>query len=479
MDEYRTNAEQLIDFIKESPTSFHACKNLIRELKAAGFSELSENEHWNLSPEGKYYVQRNHSALIGFTLPGTETGKKALAPFHIIASHSDSPSLKIKENPEIEAEKAYIKLNIEKYGGALLSPWFDRPLSIAGRVIVKENGKLIEKLVDIKRDLLMIPSLAIHMNREANKGVELSVQKHLLPLYGMKNDTKTSNRTEDSHNADTSQEPAPVLRFAQQLLFDQAACIEDLSEYPCPGALPKEAGSGDGNSSGSLPLILSHDLFVYNRMEGTVWGSSGEFISAPRLDDLECAYASVRGIMTGTTSRYINVCCVLDNEEVGSSTKQGAAAGFLKDTLRRIVLSQGGSEEDYMILLADSFMISADNAHAVHPNYPEKADPVNRPLPGKGIVIKYSANQKYCTDGISSAYFKELCDLAHVPCQIFVNHSDEAGGSTLGNISNTQAAMNTVDIGLAQLAMHSPYETAGVSDLTYLIRAAEVFYSQQ
>ena len=453
MNEFRKNAKNLIDFIKDSPTAFHAVFNISEQLRTAGFTELFEDEHWNLSSGGKYFVIRNHSAVIAFTLPEQDTSSGSLLkPFHIIASHSDSPSLKIKENPQIEAEKSYIRINVEKYGGALLAPWFDRPLSVAGRVMVKENGKLVEKLIDVKRDLLMIPSLAIHMNRDANKGVDLSVQKHLLPLYGIK----------DSPAGTSAEKPADLVT---ELLKDPAVCVKTEAQYTAC------------DPSGEALEVLSHDLFVYNRMEGTIWGADDAFISAPRLDDLECAYASVQGIKdSGGLSPYINVCCVLDNEEVGSSTKQGAASGFLKDTLRRIVLVQGGTEEDYMILLARSFMISADNAHAVHPAFPEKADPVSRPLPGKGIVIKYSANQKYCTDSVSAAFFKEVCRLAGVPYQVFFNHSDEAGGSTLGNISNTQAAMNTVDIGLAQLAMHSPYETAGIQDLTYLIRAARTFY---
>ena len=309
-----------------------------------------------------------------------------------------------------------------------MSTWFDRPLSVAGRMIVRKNGKIVEKMVCIDRDLLMIPSLAIHMNREVNGGYRFNVQKDLLPLYGNGGDKGT---------------------FMLMMAKEAGVRTED---------------------------ILGHDLFLYNRMPGTVWGARKEFVSSPRLDDLQCTFASMEGFLRADKKRNIAVHCVLDNEEVGSGTKQGAAATFLKDVLFRIHLALGGTYEEYLMALAESFMISADNAHGLHPNYADKSDPVNRPVLNGGIVIKYNANQKYCTDGVSAAVFKELCREAEVPYQTFVNRSDMAGGSTLGNISNTQAAMNTVDIGLPQLAMHSAYETAGVKDTEYLIHAAKVFY---
>ena len=323
---------------------------------------------------------------------------------------------------------AYVKLNVERYGGMILSTWFDRPLSVAGRMIVRKNGKILEKLVNIDRDLVMIPSLAIHMNRDINGGYHYNVQKDMIPLY--------SGSGEKGN-------------FMRMMAEEAEVRPED---------------------------ILGHDLFLYNRMPGTIWGSRNEFVSSPRLDDLQCAFASLEGFLQAYKKKNIAVHCVLDNEEVGSTTKQGAASTFLKDVLFRINLALGGDQESYLMALAESFMISADNAHALHPNYTDKADPVNRPVMNGGIVIKYNANQKYCTDGISTAIFKELCREADVPYQTFVNRSDIAGGSTLGNISNTQAAMNTVDIGLPQLAMHSAYETAGVKDTESLIRAAKVFY---
>ena len=420
---YRKTAKKLLKFIEKSPVAFQAVTEMTKRLDKEGFEELKEEDHWKLKKGGNYYVTRNHSAIIAFSIP-----QKPVWKFHIMASHSDSPSLKIKENPEIEVENAYIKLNVERYGGMILSPWFDRPLSVAGRLIVRQDGKIREKMVTVDRDLLVIPNLAIHMNREVNDGYKYNVQKDMLPLF--------SDKEGKGRFMETVAEAAEVK-------------TED---------------------------ILGHDLFLYNRMPGTIWGSRNEFVSSPRLDDLQCAFASLEGFLQADKKKNIAVHCVLDNEEVGSTTKQGAASTFLKDVLFRINLALGGDQESYLMALAESFMISADNAHALHPNYTDKADPVNRPVMNGGIVIKYNANQKYCTDGISTAIFKELCREADVPYQTFVNRSDIAGGSTLGNISNTQAAMNTVDIGLPQLAMHSAYETAGVKDTESLIRAAKVFY---
>jgi aspartyl aminopeptidase len=416
--------QELLSFIKNSPTQFHAAESMAKEFRNAGFCELKEEEAWELKPQGKYFVMRNHSAIVAFTIP-----EQVPYQFHIMASHSDSPTFKIKENPELQVENAYVKLNVEKYGGMLMGPWFDRPLSVAGRVVVEENGELVEKLVCIDRDLLLIPSLAIHMNRQVNDGYALNPQKDMLPLYGM-GDAKDS--------------------FLK--------------------VIAEEAGVSEAQ-------ILGHDLFLYNRVPGTIWGAQNEFVSSGRLDDLQCAFSSMKGLLGGNREKSICVHCVLDNEEVGSTSRAGAAAGFLKDTLLRINTGLGRTHEDYLRTLAGSFMVSADNAHGVHPNYADKSDQGHRPYLNGGIVIKHSANQKYCTDAISAARFKKLCAQAGVPWQTFVNRSDMAGGSTLGNISNTQVAVSTVDIGLAQLAMHSPYETAGALDTEYLVRAARVLFA--
>ena len=387
---YSNISEELLQFIHKSPDCFHAVHTMEEMLEEEGYVELKENLKWEIQRGGKYFVNRNGSSLIAFTIPEGE-----MKGMRIIASHSDSPTFKIKENPEMESEGHYIKLNVERYGGMLCAPWFDRPLSISGRVIVKDSstGTFVSKLVNIDRDLVMIPNLAIHMNREVNDGYKYNAQKDMLPIYGDITSKGTFMKT-----------------------VAEAAGVEESD-------------------------ILGHDLFLYNRQEGTVWD------------------------------------CVLDNEEVGSGTKQGAASTFLYDTLTRVHESLGMTREEYLIHLADSFMISADNAHAVHPNYAEKADPVNRPFLNGGIVIKFNANQKYCTDGVSAAMFRDVCRQADVPVQTFTNRSDMLGGSTLGNISNTQVALNTVDIGLPQLAMHSPYETVGVKDTEYLIRAGIKFFS--
>lgn len=427
---YNEISKQLIEFIDKSPTCFHAVKTMSDMLRGEGFTELREDQKWHIEKGGRYFVARNGSSLIAFTIP-----EQDMKGMRIMASHSDSPTFKIKEDPEMEADGHYIKLNVERYGGMICAPWFDRPLSVAGRVIVRNSsgnsasGALRTVLVNVDRDLLMIPNLAIHMNREVNDGYKYNAQKDMLPLYG------------DITAKDTF----------MKVIADAA------------GTAPED--------------ILGHDLFLYNRQSASIWGASGEFLSSGHLDDLQCAFSSLKGFLAGEKKEYMAVHCVLDNEEVGSGTKQGAASTFLYDTLTRAHESLGLTREDYLIHLADSFMVSADNAHAVHPNHTDKTDPVNRPYLNGGIVIKFNASQKYCTDGVSAAMFREICQQADVPVQTFVNRSDMAGGSTLGNISNTQVALNTVDIGLPQLAMHSPYETAGIKDTEYLVRAASVLFS--
>lgn len=415
--------EELFSFIEKSPSAFHAVETMRQELEEAGYSQLLESESWVLHRGGKYYVIRNGSSIIAFRIP-----KKGFVGYQIVASHSDSPSFKIKENPEMEAEGHYVKLNVEKYGGMLMAPWFDRPLSVAGRVIVQENGYLTVKLVNVDRDLLMIPNLAIHMNREANEGMKYNAQKDMLPLYGSEASKGTFMET-----------------------IAQAAGVKSEN-------------------------IIAHDLFLYNRMKGCVWGAKQEFLSVGRLDDLQCAFASLKGFLQAEEGDSLPVHCVFDNEEVGSGTKQGAASTFLYDTLTRINEALGRTKSQYQQALASSFMLSADNAHGVHPNYSEKACPTNRPYLNGGVVIKFSANQKYTTDAVAAALFREICKRAEVPVQVYLNRSDVPGGSTLGNISGAQVALNTVDIGLAQLAMHSPYETAGVQDTEYLIRVMRQFY---
>lgn len=415
-------SRDLIHFIAKSPSTFHAVRDIKAALLYAGFTEIREEDTWQIEKGGKYVVTRNGSALMAFTVP--QEGAEA---FHITASHCDSPTFKIKENPEI-ADGPYVKLNVEGYGGMIMSTWLDRPLSVAGRLLVTENGHLAEKLVAIDGTMLVIPSVAIHMDRSVNQHKEWKVQKDMLPLYGM-----TGAKTP----------------FMDVIAAAAKVKAED---------------------------ILAHDLILYSRVPGTIWGEEREFISSPKLDDLQCAFACFRGFTQGQKEKYISVYALFDNEEVGSATSQGAGSTFLANTLERLAHSLGYSYDETMAMIARSFMISADNAHSVHPNHPEYADPVNRPVINGGIVIKYSAAQKYATNAFSAAYFKKLCKDHDIPTQTFTNHSDNPGGSTLGNISNTVIAMPTVDIGLPQLAMHSSYETAGVKDTAYLVDAVTKFY---
>ena len=421
----------LMDFLKESPTAFHAVENIRQMLLGAGFTELPENKRWELIPGGSYFTTRNGSSVIAFRV-GTDLSD---AGFTVTASHSDSPCFKIKENAEIRVRDHYMQLNTEGYGGMICSTWLDRPLSVAGRVLVRSKdaqGKETyeSRLIDFGRDLVMIPNLAIHMNRKVNDGVAYNKQIDMIPLFG----------SGDVKNGEFRAMVAQV------------------------------AGTEPEN-------ILGSDLYLYNRMAPTVWGAHNEFVSSGKLDDLECAYGTLQGFLNGRNDKSIQVYCCFDNEEVGSGTKQGADSTMLSDVLYRIVRGLGMDDEDYRCITARSFMLSCDNAHAVHPNHPEKTDVANCTYMNEGIVIKSHAGQKYTSDGVSMAVFRGICQKAGVPVQFFANRSDEAGGSTLGNIAMAHVSMNTVDLGLAQLAMHSSYETAGVKDLTYLKNASQAFYS--
>ncbi len=418
--------QALLSFIEQSPTAFHATAELKKLLQKHYYQELPENVRWHLKKGGTYFTTRNGSSIIAFRIP--EEISEGMG-FQIAASHSDSPAFKIKENPEMSAEGNYTKLNAEKYGGMICAPWFDRPLSIAGRILCETDNGIQTRLVDFGEDQVLIPNVAIHMNRKVNEGYSYNVQTDLLPLYG----DETAKGTFWSKTA-------------------EKAGVE-------------------------LRKLLGSDLFLYNRERGTLWGVEKKFLSAPRLDDLQCAFAAMRGLLEADAGQSIAMCAVFDNEEVGSATKQGAESDFFETTLRRIFRSLGKDSEDFDIALQNSFMVSADNAHAVHPNHSELADPTNRPYLNRGIVIKFNANQKYTTDGVSEAVFRKICDHAEVPYQYFTNRSDIAGGSTLGNIANTKVSMNTVDIGLPQLAMHSPYETTGAKDTYALVRAMREFFS--
>lgn len=418
---------ELLYYIGKSTSSFHATAESAEMLENEGYVRLYENKEWNIRPGGRYFVTRNSSSLIAFKIP-----QMGFAPFKITAAHSDSPCFKIKENAELTAADKYVKLNTEAYGGGILYTWLDRPLSVAGRVLVDTERGIEERLVDFDRDMLLIPSLAIHLNKETNDGLTLKKQVDMLPLWGSKEEC-----------ADTF----------HAMLAKQAAA-------------PQES-------------VLGSDLYVYNRMSGCVWGAKEEYVSAPRLDNLACAFSCLKAFIAGNSENRINVCAVFDSEEIGSLTKQGADSTFLYDTLRRIAVLLAATDEEYFRAVAGGIMISADNAHALHPNHAEKYDENNRCYMNEGVVIKYSAAQKYTTDAVSGAYFRKICQMADVPYQLVANHSDIAGGSTLGNLSNAHVSINMVDIGIGQLSMHSSYETMGASDVEYMIRALTMFYDKE
>ena len=408
--------EKLMAFLDASVSVYHAAAYLADVLADAGYTRLSEGENWNLTAGGKYYLVRGGTAVLAFRVP--ETTPKG---FLLTASHSDRPTFKVKENGELTGK--YTRLATEKYGGMLMAPWLDRPLSMAGRVLVETDEGVQSRLVNIDRDLMMIPNVAIHMNRQANEGYKWNPAVDTLPLLGGAN---------------------------------AAGKLNDLLE--------EEAGG----------KILGHDLYLYIRQKATIWGMDQEYISAAALDDLQCAWACMQGFLSAEDGGSIPMLCVFDSEEVGSSSVQGAASKLLESTISRICAGLGLQEQ---IMLSNSFMISADNAHAVHPNHPEYADANNAPVVNGGVVIKFNANQRYCTDGVSAAIFRKVCDKAGVQVQTYCNRADVPGGSTLGNISLSHVSVPTVDIGLPQLAMHSCYETAGVQDAIDLEKVMTVYYA--
>ena len=405
----------LMDFLDASHSVFHAVSNLETVLKNAGYTYLAENAAWNVVPGGKYYTTRGGAAVIAFRIPeGNPKG------FMLSASHADRPCFKLKENGELTGK--YTRLAVERYGGMLMSTWLDRPLSLAGRVLVETENGVQTKLVDLDRDLLMIPNVAIHMNRSANEGYKWNPAVDLLPLMGGK---------------------------------DAAGKLQSLLE---------EAAGGK---------VLGHDLYLYIRQKAAVWGLEEEYVSSQALDDLACAWGCTQGFLNAGQSDAIAVLCVFDSEEVGSSSLQGADSDLLGNVLGRLCRCLGLEMSQ---MLSQSLMISADNAHALHPNHPEYADANNAPVVGGGLVLKFNANQRYTTDGASAALFRKICGKAEVPVQTYCNRADLMGGSTLGNISVTHVSVLSADIGLPQLAMHSCYETAGVKDVVYLEQAMTAFY---
>lgn len=408
--------EKLMAFLDASVSIYHAAAYLADTLEDAGYTRLEETESWTLTAGGKYYLTRGGTAVLAFRVP--ETSPKG---FLMSASHSDRPTFKVKENGELTGK--YTRLATEKYGGMLIAPWLDRPLSLAGRVLVETQEGVQSRLVNIDRDLMMIPNVAIHMNRQANEGYKWNPAVDTLPLLG-----------------------GP----------DAAGKLD---------ALLQEAAGGK---------ILGHDLYLYVREKATQWGMDEEYISAGGIDDLQCAWSCTQGFLKAEDGNSIPVLCVFDSEEVGSSSVQGAASKLLETTLARVCDSLGLDEQ---VLLANSFMISADNDHAVHPNHPEFADANNAPVVNGGVVLKFNANLRYSTDGVSAAIFRKVCQKAEVPVQTYCNRADIPGGSTLGNISLSHVSVPTADIGLPQLAMHSCYETAGVQDGIDLEKVMAVYYA--
>ena len=421
----------LLRFLDESPCNFLAVKNITDKLRLAGFTELSASDRWALQPGDRRYVVKNSSAVFAFIV-----GDEPDAGFRVISAHSDSPGFRIKPNAEIVNEGGVVTLNTEVYGGPILYTWFDRPLSISGRVILRGKEALhpITRLVNFYRPLLTIPHLAIHYNRSVNEGNPLSKQRDMLPVLG---------------RVGSKEEGKGLLTrmVADELGVDAAE-------------------------------ILDFDLTLYDTTPACLFGLNEEFISSGRIDDLEMAHAALSALTASAETQprtpYTRVMAIFDNEETGSGTKQGAASPILRNILGRV----SGSGENFFRGVAQSFMISADNGHALHPNYPSKQDPTNHPIPGDGPVVKINANCKYMTDAHSAAVFRQVCADAQVPCQTFVNHSDTPGGSTLGNILTSQIELEGVDMGAPQWAMHSCRETAAVADHLSTIAAFTRFFAE-
>lgn len=428
---------RLLKFLDASPVNFLAARNIACELEQNGYRRLDPQQSLGeLKAGDKVYVTKNDSSVYAFRL-----GRKPLAKtgFHMICAHSDSPTFRVKPHAEMTGEGGLVRLNTEVYGGPILSTWFDRPLTLAGRVIVRGKDAMSPEtmLMHVRRPLLQISNLAIHFNRQVNDGVKLSKQKDMLPLLGLINDELEQGN----------------------LLMN--VIVEDLSKQ-------RPVSHED---------ILDFDLYLADTQAACTFGVHDEFISSGRLDDLSMCFAGLEALIAAPESDTTQVLAIFDNEETGSQTKQGAGSPFLASMLMRIARQQSGSEEAYWQAVERAFMISADNAHAFHPNYAEKYDPTNHPMLGGGPAIKFNASQKYASDAVSAAIFAEICRKAGVPCQRFVNHSDVAGGSTLGNILASTVPLRGVDMGNAILGMHSCRETGSVADHEYCVRAFTEFYS--
>ena len=423
----------LLDFLNASPVSFLAVQQIASALEQAGYRRMDPTQPiGTLQPGDKRYVTKNDSSIYAFHI-----GRKPLADagFHLLCAHCDSPTYRIKPKAEMTAEGGIVRLNTEVYGGPIMSTWFDRPLTIAGRVVLRGEDEMhpATRLLHVKRPLLQISNLAIHFNRQVNDGVKLSRQKDMLPILGI-----TNSELERGH------------------LLINTICSELAVE-------PSE--------------ILDFDLYLADATPACTFGVHDEFISSGRLDDLSMCHAGLEALLASAESDTTKVLAIFDNEETGSQTKQGAASPFLSSMLKRVALAQSGTEEAFYQAVERAFMVSADNAHAWHPNYSEKYDPTNHPLLGGGPVIKFNAAQKYASDAVSAAVFASICEKAGVPYQRFVNHSDIAGGSTLGNILASSIPLRGVDMGNPILAMHSCRETGSVADHRFCISAFTQFFS--
>lgn len=430
--------KRLLSFLDASPVNFLAVKNITEELQQHGYRRIDTTEALGtVKASDKFFVTKNDSSIYAFQI-----GRKPLAEtgFHMICAHCDSPTFRIKPHAEIDCEGGIVKLNTEVYGGPIMSTWFDRPLTLAGRVIVKSKDVMTPTtlLLHVKRPLLQISNLAIHFNRQVNDGVKLSRQKDVLPILGIINDEL---------------EKGNLLMniILEELNKQQTVARED---------------------------ILDFDLYLADATPACTFGAHNELISSGRLDDLSMCFAGLEALLASQPTDTTQVLAIFDNEETGSQTKQGAGSPFLSYMLKRIALAQGGTEEAYYQAVERAFMISADNAHAWHPNYSEKYDPTNHPMLGGGPVIKFNAAQKYASDAYSASVFAGLCKKAGVPCQRFVNHSDVAGGSTLGNILASSIPLRGVDMGNAILAMHSCRETGSTADHEFCVKVFTQFYQE-
>ena len=423
-------AEELVSFIQKSPSMFHSVKTIRSYLDEAGFTYLPEAGAWDVRAGGSYYTCRNNSTVIAWKVGERVAEEGSNYHFQLAASHADSPAFKLKNVAEMEGPEAYLRLDTEAYGGMIDYTWFDKPLSLAGRVLVREGSRIESRLVSLDRDVAIIPSLAIHFDRAVN-------------------DKFSPNRATDL---------CPIMSAG------------DCTVGTVDALVAEHLGIEPEN-------IVARDLFLVNRQRGCVWGAANEFVSSPKLDDLACAFTSLKAFLASDNQRDVSVYCCFDNEEVGSNTKQGAMSTVLADTLARVNAALGHTSDELCQAVAKSMLVSCDNAHAVHPNQAGKCDAVNRCRLNGGLVVKEAANQKYCTDAFSRAVLQAVCADAGVPLQTFANRSDMAGGSTLGNLSNTQGSVHAVDVGLPQLAMHSSYETGGARDVTLAIEALTAFYN--